>query len=36
MRLLHRLGYKGYVGQEFIPTRDAYEGLKEAVLRCDV
>jgi len=36
MRLLHRLGYKGYVGQEFIPTRDAYAGLKEAVLLCDV
>jgi hydroxypyruvate isomerase len=36
MRKLHRLGYQGYVGQEFIPTRDAYEGLKQAVLLCDV
>ena len=30
------IGYKGYVGQEFIPTRDAMEGLTEAVKLCDV
>ncbi len=30
------VGYKGYVGQEFIPTRDAYAGLKQAVAACDV
>ena len=29
-------GYKGYVGQEFIPTRDPLEGLREAVALCDV
>lgn len=36
MRALLEVKYKGYVGQEFIPTRDAYEGLKQAVLLCDV
>ena len=30
------VGYDGYVGQEFIPTRDPYEGLKEAYQACDV
>ena len=29
-------GYTGYVGQEFIPTRDPLEGLREAVVLCDV
>jgi len=29
-------GYKGFVGQEFIPTRDPLEGLREAVALCDV
>jgi hydroxypyruvate isomerase len=29
-------GYSGYVGQEFIPTRDPLEGLREAVALCDV
>ena len=29
-------GYKGYVGQEFIPTRDPLTGLREAVKLCDV
>ena len=28
--------YQGYVGQEFIPTRDPFQGLKEAVELCDV
>ena len=28
--------YTGYVGQEFIPTRDPFESLKEAVILCDV
>ena len=36
MQALLEIGYKGYVGQEFIPTRDAYEGLREAVTLCDV
>ena len=29
-------GYTGYVGQEFIPTRDPLAGLKQAVKVCDV
>ena len=36
MKALLDIGYKGYVGQEFIPTRDALEGLVEAVKQCDV
>ncbi len=30
------VGYAGYVGQEFIPTRDPLAGLKQAVAACDV
>ena len=30
------IGYQGYVGQEFIPTRDPLAGLREAVRLCDV
>lgn len=30
------IGYKAYVGHEFIPTRDAADGLREAVAVCDV
>ncbi len=36
MEALLEIGYTGYVGQEFIPTRDAYQGLREAVTLCDV
>jgi hydroxypyruvate isomerase len=36
MRALLGVGYEGYVGQEFIPTRDPDEGLAEAVSLCDV
>jgi sugar phosphate isomerase/epimerase len=36
MRALLEIGYEGYVGQEFIPTRDPMEGLTEAVRLCDV
>lgn len=36
MRKLVDIGYAGYVGQEFIPTRDALAGLTEAVRLCDV
>ncbi len=31
-----KTGYTGYVGQEFIPTRDPLEALTEAVALCDV
>jgi hydroxypyruvate isomerase len=30
------IGYQGFVGQEFIPTRDPLAGLREAVQLCDV
>ncbi|QDU37536.1 Hydroxypyruvate isomerase [Maioricimonas rarisocia] len=36
MRKLVELGYDGYVGQEFIPTRDPLAGLTQAVRLCDV
>jgi sugar phosphate isomerase/epimerase len=36
MQALVEIGYQGYVGQEFIPTRDPAEGLAEAVRLCDV
>lgn len=36
MRKLLEIGYAGYVGQEFIPTRDPLAGLREAVAVCDV
>jgi hydroxypyruvate isomerase len=31
LKALADLGYDGFVGHEFIPTRDAHEGLREAV-----
>ncbi len=36
MKALLEMGYDGYVGQEFIPTRDALAGLQQAVTACDV
>ncbi|MGA3204902.1 MAG: TIM barrel protein [Bryobacteraceae bacterium] len=36
MRTLLEIGYEGYVGQEFIPTRDPAEGLAQAVALCNV
>jgi hydroxypyruvate isomerase len=36
MRKLLDIGYRGYVGQEFIPTRNPLEGLRQAVRLCDV
>jgi sugar phosphate isomerase/epimerase len=36
MRALLEIGYEGYVGQEFIPTRDPAHGLAQAVELCDV
>ncbi len=36
MRTLVEIGYTGFVGQEFIPTRDADASLAEAVALCDV
>ncbi len=34
--VLLEVGYEGYVGQEFIPTRDPLVGLTEAMKLCDV
>jgi hydroxypyruvate isomerase len=36
MKKLLEIKYDGFVGQEFIPTRDAFKGLREAVKLCDV
>jgi hydroxypyruvate isomerase len=36
MQALADVGYEGYVGQEFIPTRDPLEGLRQAVEVCTV
>ena len=36
MKALVDIGYSGFVGQEFIPTRAPYHGLKEAFQQCDV
>jgi hydroxypyruvate isomerase len=36
MKQLLEIGYAGYVGQEFIPTRNPLEGLQQAVSLCDV
>lgn len=34
MDTLVDIGYQGYVGHEYIPTRDPYQSLKEAVALC--
>ena len=36
MRTILDTGYTGYVGQEFIPTHDPMQSLREAVRICDV
>jgi hydroxypyruvate isomerase len=36
MQALLDVGYTGYVGQEFLPTRNPYDGLHEAITLCDV
>lgn len=36
MRTLVEVGYQGFVGHEFIPTRDPKAGLREAIAVCDV
>jgi len=36
MRAIVATGYTGYVGQEFIPTRDPIQSLRAAVRICDV
>lgn len=36
MKVIAETGYQGFVGQEFIPTRDPLESLRDALRRCDV
>lgn len=36
MRAIHATGYTGYVGQEFIPKREAFASLAQAFAICDV
>ena len=36
MRAIADAGYEGFVGQEFVPTRDPLTSLREAVELCDV
>jgi hydroxypyruvate isomerase len=36
MKALIDIGYQGFVGHEFIPTRDPLAGLTQAVRLCDV
>src|SRR5256714_4083934 len=36
MKAIAETGYKGYVGQEFIPVRDKVASLNEAVKLCDI
>ena len=36
LRAIAATGYKGYVGQEFIPTRDPMQSLRESLTLCDV
>jgi hydroxypyruvate isomerase len=36
MKALLDIKYKGFVGHEFIPTREPYAGLQEAIQACDV
>jgi hydroxypyruvate isomerase len=36
MKVIASTGYQGYVGQEFIPTRDALTVLSDAVRICDI
>jgi len=36
MKAILETGYRGYLGQEFIPTRDPMTSLSQAVKLCDV
>ena len=36
MKAIVKTGYKGYVGQEFIPVRDKVASLNQSVQTCDV
>jgi hydroxypyruvate isomerase len=36
MRAIVSTGYKGFVGQEFVPKRDPLTSLRQAIMICDV
>jgi hydroxypyruvate isomerase len=36
MRAIRDTGYRGFIGQEFLPTREPFAALAEAVALCDV
>jgi hydroxypyruvate isomerase len=36
MRAIKATGYKGYVGQEFIPAKEPFSSLRQAVETCTV
>ena len=36
MRAIAETGYKGFVGQEFIPRRDKVASLADSIRICDV
>lgn len=36
IRAIMKTGYKGYIGHEFIPTRDPLKGLKQSIKTCSV
>jgi hydroxypyruvate isomerase len=36
MKAIVATGYDGYVGQEFVPTREPMQSLRAAVTLCDV
>ena len=36
MRAIAETGFEGYVGHEFMPTRDPLKSLREAIALCDV
>jgi hydroxypyruvate isomerase len=36
MRAIQATGYRGFVGQEFLPTRDPFTALREAIQLCSV
>jgi hydroxypyruvate isomerase len=36
MKAIAASGFKGYVGQEFVPKRDPLTSLKQAIEICDV
>jgi hydroxypyruvate isomerase len=36
MQAIADTGFRGYIGHEFLPTRDPQQGLREALARCNV